>query len=430
MSPRRSLLLRLEYNFPADGPINQSRGRQRQAFFGDDTGTLYSRQCALRGAGLAGHLPDGHRLLAGRGRWSRVLRHQGQYGEGGQGATGARLVAPTARRSRPRPPWPGASNLYVGTDNGTLYALDETTGSGAAGGQVVRRHPLLPGRRPGASTVVVGDRSGHVTAVTTATGPSGSALTGAAVTAAPMVNGGKVYVGSRTIRVRPQRRHRGHAVDVPDPGPDRLQYDPRSRRRSRSDPRMAPSTTSDSATGKVSIPSSPARPSWASPAHPVWSWPRSRTDRPSATASPDRRRHGRRRKRAALATSPVVDNGGILRHGARRQPVRVRHAGTGGLLDAPPTPSSGRPHRRRGVGGDHRRREFRGSGRGGHGHTGTGVGLESDQTCGRDPRRRITALTTSWASSASKWPVARSHGRARTPTAMERHGVIPAPARW
>ena len=47
------------------------------------------------------------------------------------------------------------------------------------------------------STVVVGDRNGHVTAVAIATGHVvWSTLTGAAVTAMPMVSNGRVYVGS------------------------------------------------------------------------------------------------------------------------------------------------------------------------------------------------------------------------------------------
>jgi outer membrane protein assembly factor BamB len=87
--------------------------------------------------------------------------------------------------------------VYVGTDNGTVYALNEATGAPLWSTKLSGAIHSSPAVDPVHSTVVVGDRSGHVTALAMATGtPVWSTLTGAAVIAAPMVNAGKVYIGS------------------------------------------------------------------------------------------------------------------------------------------------------------------------------------------------------------------------------------------
>lgn len=64
--------------------------------------------------------------------------------------------------------------------------------------EALRGHSFLSAVDPTHSTVIVGDDSGHVTALATATGTVvWSTLTGATVTATPMVNNGSVYVGSQ-----------------------------------------------------------------------------------------------------------------------------------------------------------------------------------------------------------------------------------------
>ena len=93
--------------------------------------------------------------------------------------------------------------VYVGSDDGTFYAINEQTGAvlwtKVLGGAVLSS----PAIDPVHSTVVIGDQSGHVTALSlggTGVPAAGSvvwsALTGAAVVAAPTYFSNSIFVGS------------------------------------------------------------------------------------------------------------------------------------------------------------------------------------------------------------------------------------------
>ena len=136
--------------------------------------------------------------------------------------------------------------VYVGTDDGTLYAFDETTGAQQWATKLSARHPLLPAVDPVHSTVVVGDRSGHVTALATAD------RDGRVVH--PHRSGGhRRPDGQRRkglhridgpFRVRPERCHRGPSCGRTRPRDPSPPTPSSSRRpRWRWDPRTAPSTT-------------------------------------------------------------------------------------------------------------------------------------------------------------------------------------------
>ena len=91
--------------------------------------------------------------------------------------------------------------VYIGSDNRSVYALDETSGA-------VRWHHALNGPVTASPAVdaangllVVGDASGTVTALATSDGaPRWSFATGGPIRASALLDGGRVYIGSADHR--------------------------------------------------------------------------------------------------------------------------------------------------------------------------------------------------------------------------------------
>jgi outer membrane protein assembly factor BamB len=94
--------------------------------------------------------------------------------------------------------------LYIGSDNGKVYALNATTGAlkwGVATGGAVKSSPAVAG-----NVVYVGSEDGKVYALNVANGSAKwtddlSSLEPAGFDSAPIVYGGKVYIGGRSANV-------------------------------------------------------------------------------------------------------------------------------------------------------------------------------------------------------------------------------------
>jgi outer membrane protein assembly factor BamB len=95
-----------------------------------------------------------------------------------------------------------SNDVFVGSDNGTVYALDRTTGAVLwkvkLGGAVL----ASPAVDPATNELIVGDTSGAVTALSTTSGATlWSKATGGAVDASPTITSGDVLVGSLSDKV-------------------------------------------------------------------------------------------------------------------------------------------------------------------------------------------------------------------------------------
>ena len=89
------------------------------------------------------------------------------------------------------------SLVYVGSNNGTLYALDTADGSVAWTAALAGAVTGSPSVDPATNEVVVGDASGAVSALNATTGAvEWTVSTGGPVTATPSIYNGTVYVGS------------------------------------------------------------------------------------------------------------------------------------------------------------------------------------------------------------------------------------------
>jgi outer membrane protein assembly factor BamB len=97
-----------------------------------------------------------------------------------------------------------AGTIYVGTDNGTVFALDETTGNqlwSATVGSAISLPPAVDGA---AGLLFVGDDAGNVTVLN----PTNGAILGqiqnggASVTVAPAIAGGRLFVGASDGKLR------------------------------------------------------------------------------------------------------------------------------------------------------------------------------------------------------------------------------------
>lgn len=174
------------------------------AYFGNDAGTVYAVN-VVSGAPLwtvsvgsavtSSPAVDAGEVIFGTAAGQVLALNSTTGAVAWTAATGAAVESSPAV---------AAGTVYVGSDDGNLYALSEATGARAwtwplAG--AVRSSPMVDaGRR----TVVVGDDSGAVTALTL---PRGKVLTpalkwtyatAAAVRATPMLSGTTVYVGSES----------------------------------------------------------------------------------------------------------------------------------------------------------------------------------------------------------------------------------------
>lgn len=198
VAPDGKYFFDLVYNFPADAPIHTSPAIDGgTAFFGDDNGSFYAvdvhsgapvwQRSYTSAIDSSPAVAGGIVYFGTRGGAVEAVNelHGGEVWT--TATTSAVETAPAV----------SGSTVYVGTDDGTVYALNKQTGS-----------VLWTTKMPGAvhsslavdtmhSTVVVGDSSGKITALAETTGAvKWTVTTGAAVTAAPMVANGIVYVGS------------------------------------------------------------------------------------------------------------------------------------------------------------------------------------------------------------------------------------------
>jgi outer membrane protein assembly factor BamB len=89
------------------------------------------------------------------------------------------------------------STIYVASENANLYALLVANGDQVWSATLGGASQSSPAVDPTAGLVIVGDRSGLISAFSESTGsPVWTYTTGGAVTAAPLISGGTVYVGS------------------------------------------------------------------------------------------------------------------------------------------------------------------------------------------------------------------------------------------
>jgi outer membrane protein assembly factor BamB len=91
------------------------------------------------------------------------------------------------------------STVFVGSDDGTVYALDVTTGAVTWTVRMAGAVKDSPTVDPATGELVVGDSAGNITALSTTTGATlWSVPTGGAVTATPTISRGAVLVGSQS----------------------------------------------------------------------------------------------------------------------------------------------------------------------------------------------------------------------------------------
>ena len=188
----------LLYNFPADAPINTSPAVDSgMAFFGDDNGSLYAVNVHSGAPVWQRSYPTGIDSSPAVDGGAVFFGTKGNTVKAVNELTGANMWSTPTSSAVESSPAVSGGVVYVGTDNGTLYALNEQTGVALWSTKLSAAIHSSPAVDPTDSTVVVGDRSGHVTALATAGGAvMWSTLTGGPVLAAPMVNAGRVYIGS------------------------------------------------------------------------------------------------------------------------------------------------------------------------------------------------------------------------------------------
>ncbi|MGH9081232.1 MAG: PQQ-binding-like beta-propeller repeat protein [Acidimicrobiales bacterium] len=192
------------YNFPTKSPIHSTVAIDNgRAFFGDDAGDFFAINVA-NGAPVwqdnyfvgitSSAAVDSSMVIFGTDANAVVAVNE---------STGAPIwTTATAGKMESSPAVYGGV-VYIGCDNGSLYALNEQTGAvlwTTALGGPVQSSPAVDATH---QTVVVGDASAHVTALSiggTGSPPAGtvvwSATTGGAVSAAPTYFANKIFVGS------------------------------------------------------------------------------------------------------------------------------------------------------------------------------------------------------------------------------------------
>jgi outer membrane protein assembly factor BamB len=105
------------------------------------------------------------------------------------------------------------SMVFVGSDDGTVYALNQTTGVIAWQTKLAGSVTGSPSVDPITGEVVVGDASGAVSALSATTGATlWSVATGGPVTATPTIDGGDVFVGSQSGTVYALNESTGASV--------------------------------------------------------------------------------------------------------------------------------------------------------------------------------------------------------------------------
>jgi len=192
------------YNFPTKSPIHSTVAIDGgTAFFGDDAGDFFAIDVANGApvwqdnysAGITSSAAvDSSMVIFGTNANSVVAVRE---------STGAPIwTTATAGKMESSPAVYGGV-VYIGSDSGALYALNEQTGAvlwTTALGGPVQSSPAVDAVH---QTVVVGDGSGHVTALSiggtgapTAGTVVWSATTGGAVVAAPTYFANKIFVGS------------------------------------------------------------------------------------------------------------------------------------------------------------------------------------------------------------------------------------------
>ena len=189
----------LIYNFPADAPINTSPAVDSgTAFFGDDKGSFYAvdvhsgapvwQDSYTSGIDSSPAVSSGTVYFGTKGNLMVAVNE----------ATGTPVWSTSTSSSVETSPAVYGSSVYVGTDDGTVYAFDQSSGAVLWSKKLSNAVHSSPAIDSTHSTVVVGDSSGHVTALALSNGAVvWSTLTGAPVTATPMVNQGTVFVGSQ-----------------------------------------------------------------------------------------------------------------------------------------------------------------------------------------------------------------------------------------
>ncbi len=112
-------------------------------------------------------------------------------------AANGTLVGLSQLNGIPTSPAIANGQVYVGTDAGSVDAVNETTGALTWSATLTAAVHSAVAVDPSAGVVVAGDDSGAITALNATTGAILWRLqTGAAVTASPAIQGGGVYVGS------------------------------------------------------------------------------------------------------------------------------------------------------------------------------------------------------------------------------------------
>jgi outer membrane protein assembly factor BamB len=192
------------FNFPTGSPIRTTVAIDSgTAFFGDDAGDFFAINVAngapiwqnTYSAGISSSAAvDSSMVIFGTNADSVVAVNE---------STGAPIWTTATGGEMESSPAVYGGVVYIGCDNGMLYALSEQTGAvlwTTTLGGPVQSSPAVDAVH---QTVVVGDASGHVTAL--AIGGTGmpaagtvvwSATTGGAVVAAPTYFANKIFVGS------------------------------------------------------------------------------------------------------------------------------------------------------------------------------------------------------------------------------------------
>jgi outer membrane protein assembly factor BamB len=92
--------------------------------------------------------------------------------------------------------------VYVGSDNGTVYAMNEATGAVSWSATLAGAVTGSPSVDPAVGLVIVGDASGTVTALSTATGAVvWTHAAGGSIGGSVTIIGGRAYVGSTNQHV-------------------------------------------------------------------------------------------------------------------------------------------------------------------------------------------------------------------------------------
>jgi len=196
--------LNLAYNFPTSSAVHSTVAIDNgHAFFGDDNGDFYSIDVHSGAPTWQKHYAAGIDSSAAVDSSMVIFGTKANSVVAVNQATGAPIWTTTTTAPVQSSPTVSGGVVYVGSDNGTFYALNEQTGAvlwtSVLGGAVLSSAVIDPAHQ----TVVVGDQSGHVTALSlggTGVPAAGtvvwSALTGGPVVATPTYFANKIFVGS------------------------------------------------------------------------------------------------------------------------------------------------------------------------------------------------------------------------------------------